>query len=310
MGQVGIEMDKKENKQGFRIDIGYFIKEGCQAIVSHGFMSFAAVCMIVACLLIMGSFSLVAVNMDQMLGDLEAENEFLAYIDESFTTAQAQALESQITGTSNVASIIFVTKEEAMEAYRESQNSNELLDSLPADVLRDRYRIRVHNIEIMEQTVLSISAIEGVEDVSVALDIANGFVMVRNITSVVATVLIILLASISLFIMANTIKLATFYRREEISIMKMCGATNGFVRAPFVVEGMILGLMGSMLAFFFQFMCYQLVYNFVQESGGLTFVNLVPFSTMAITILKTFLLAGFSIGVGGSLLAIRKFLQV
>ncbi len=299
------------NKRTFRIDIFYFIKEGAVAIVSHGFMSFAAVCMIVACLLIMGSFSLVAVNMDQMLGDLEAENEFLAYIDEDFTPDQAKELESALLGLGNVSSAVYVSRDQALEAYRATQEYNELLDSLPADVLRDRYRIRVHDIETMAETVEEIRKIPGVADVSVALDIANGFVMVRNLANVIACVLVVILVMISLFIMANTIKLATFYRREEIAIMKMCGATNGFVRAPFIVEGMILGLSGALLAYFFQWSFYQLVYNFIMESGsGMSLLTMVPFSELGLLIFEVFILAGFTIGVGGSLLAIRKFLQV
>lgn len=307
MGQVDISMGKKT---GFRIDIFYFIKEGFLAIVSHGFMSFAAVCMIVACLLIMGSFSLVALNMDQMLGDLEAENEFLAYVDENYSTEEAQNLYTRLTATSNVASAIFVSREEALEAYRASQESNELLDSLPAEVLRDRYRIRVVNIEEIARTVSAVEAIDGIATVSVALDIANGFVMVRNVSNVIATVLIVILVSISLFIMSNTIKLATFYRREEISIMKMCGATNAFVRAPFIIEGMILGLTGSLFAYFFQWFFYQVVYNFITESAGIGLLTMLPFAEISTSILTTFVFAGFSIGVGGSLLAIRKFLQV
>ncbi|MFI3253439.1 MAG: permease-like cell division protein FtsX [Eubacteriales bacterium] len=298
-------------RRRFRLDIFYFIREGMLAIVSHGFMSFAAVCMIVACLLIMGSFSLLAVNMDQMLGDLEAENEFLAYIDDSFSSTEAKEIETQIKEINNVASIIFVSKEEAMEAYRSSQDYNELLDTLPSDVLRDRYRIRVAEIEEIATVVSEIQQIEGIADVSVALDIANGFVMIRNVATIIASILIVILVFISLFIMSNTIKLATFYRREEIGIMKMCGATNGFVRAPFVVEGMILGVTGALFAFFFQWLCYQLVFNFIEEIGsGASLLTMVPFGDMATVILNIFMVAGFTIGVGGSLLAIRKFLQV
>ncbi len=299
------------NRRGFYLDIFYFIKEGTLAIISHGFMSFAAVCMIVACLLIMGSFSLVAVNMDQMLGDLESENEFLAYVDENYTSAEAQALETLIENTENVSSVVYMTREEALDAYRSAQEYNELLDSLPSDVLRDRYRIRVHNIEDMADTVALIQNIQGVADVSVALDIANGFVLIRNVANIIASILVIILVLISLFIMSNTIKLATFYRREEIAIMKMCGATNSFVRAPFVVEGLILGISGALFAYFFQWFFYQIVYNFVMVSGtGMSLLTMVPFGEMAGSIFQVFVVAGFTIGVGGSLLAIRKFLQV
>ncbi len=298
------------NKRGFRLDFFYFIKEGVLAILSHGFMSFAAVVMIVACLLIMGSFSLVALNLDQMLGDLEAENEFLAYVDEDYSTQEAIAIEESLEKLGNISSAVFVTREEAMEAYRSSQDYNELLDSLPSEVLRDRYRIRVHEIEEMEDTVYQVLAIQGIADVSVALDIANGFVVLRNIANVIATILTVILSCVSLFIMSNTIKLATFYRREEIAIMKMCGATNGFVRAPFVVEGMILGCTGALFGFFFQWMSYQVVYQLVTETSGLSLLTMMPFSEISTVMLQVFLISGFSIGVGGSLLAIRKFLQV
>lgn len=197
------------NKKSFRLDLFYFIKEGVLAIISHGFMSFAAVVMIVACLLIMGSFSLVALNLDQMLGDLESENEFLAYVDEDYSSQEAEALQTALGGLSNISSLVFVSREEAMEAYRSAQDYNELLDSLPAEVLRDRYRIRVHEIEEMEDTVNKVLATEGVADVSVALEIANGFVVLRNIANVIATILTVILCCISLFIMSNTIKLAT-----------------------------------------------------------------------------------------------------
>ncbi len=293
-----------------RLNIGYFVTEGFRAIGANGFMSFAAVCMIVACLLIMGSFSLVVVNMDEMLGDLESKNEFLAYVDENFSTAEARTMEGSLTNAFNVAGVDFVTREQAMEDFLSKQSDNALLDTLPADVLRDRYRIRVVDITLMEESVNAVAEVPGVADISVELDIVKGFMIVRNIANVIASVLVTILVIISLFIMSNTIKLATFYRREEISIMKMCGATNGFVRGPFVIEGMILGLLGAFAAFLLQWIFYQLVYNLLQDTSGISVITMTPFLSMAGNILTIFLAAGFSIGVGGSLLAIRKFLQV
>ena len=115
---------------------------------------------------------------------------------------------------------------------------------------------------------------------------------------------------VSLFIIANTIKLATFYRREEIAIMKMCGATDGFIEWPFVVEGMILGLSGALIAFLAQWGLYQMVAKLAIQGNGLSMVNMLSYSSMATTILAVFCAVGAVIGVGGSLLAIRKFLQV
>jgi len=293
-----------------KFDAGYYISEGFHSIFTHGFMSFAAVCMIVACLLIMGSFSLLAVNLDNMLGDLEAENEFIAYIDETYTEEQARAIQDDIQAITNVSEAIFVTRAEALEDFKAGRESNELMDDLPAENFRDRYRIHVKDIESMSATVKAVEGITGVAKVRAALEIAQGFVLVRNIATGVAVVLIAILAVVSLFIISNTIKLATFYRREEIAIMKMCGATNGFIRWPFVVEGLILGMTGAMVAFFVQWGVYQLVGKLVIQGNGLSLVTMLSYGSMVPTILTIFCGTGAIIGVGGSLLAIRKFLQV
>ena len=301
--RVGTTMAKK-------FDLGYYCSEGVPSIFTHGFMSFAAVCMIVACLLIMGSFSLVAVNLDNMLGDLEAENEFLAYIDETYTEDQAKALQSQIEAIPNVAEVTFVSRDEALDDFRAGREENPLLSDLDGSVLRDRYRIHVDDIEQLEQTVKQVEQVEGIADTNAAYEIAQGFVTVRNIAAGVAIVLVSILAVVSLFIIANTTKLAFFYRREEIAIMKMCGATNAFIRWPFIVQGMILGLAGAIVAFFLQWGVYELVGKAVIQSDGLSLVTILPFTSLIVNILPVFCGAGLLIGVVGSVLAIRKFLQV
>ncbi len=293
-----------------KFDAGYYLSEGFHSIFTHGFMSFAAVCMIVACLLIMGSFTLLAVNLDQLLGSFEAENEFLAYIDENYTTEEAQALQTKIESIPNVKQAIFVTREEALQEYKEGRADNSLLDQMPASALRDRYRIHVADIEQMSSTVEAVKGIEGVANVRAAIDIANGFVLARNIATGVAVILVGILLIVSLFIISNTIRLATFYRREEIAIMKMCGATDAFIRWPFVVEGMILGLLGAVLAFLAQWGVYEIAVKLIVQNNGLSPMVMLPYGEMAPNILGAFCVTGFVIGVGGSLLAIRKFLQV
>ena len=293
--------------------MGYHLKEGFHSIFTHGLMSFAAVCMIVACLIIMGSFSLVAVNLDNTLGDLEAQNEFTAYVEEGMDEAGARALESQILQIPNVASATFVNGQQALEDYRERYVDSEnavLFEDLPEDLLQHRFRIRVVDIEQLAQTVEAVEAVDGISDTQAALDVARGFVTVRNVAGAVAWILILLLLIISLFIIANTIKLATFHRREEIAIMKMCGATNWFVRWPFIFEGMILGFLGAVVAFFLQWGIYSLMVTAITEYGGLQLIAIVPFQTLAPQVAVIFVAAWLLIGAGGSLLAIRKFLQV
>ena len=273
-------------------------------------MSFAAVCMIICCLLIMGSFTLVAVNAENMFSDLEAENQFTAYIDESLTQEEAKALQDDIEAVPNVARAEFMTKEQAQEEFEADYEGNELFDGLPSDVYRDRFHVYLDDISKLTETENAVKEVTGVAKTKSAPEIAEGFTVIRNIAGAVAVILVVILLAVSLFIIANTIKLATFNRREEIAIMKMCGATNWFVRWPFLVEGMILGLTGGIIAFFCQWGIYGLIVKAIDQSDLLGIISTLPFSSMSHWILLVFLAAGFVIGAGGSVMAIRKFLKV
>lgn len=295
-------------KQQF--EFGYFFSEGVRSIFTHGFMSFAAVCMIICCLLIMGSFSLVALNLDHMLGDLERENEILAYVEETYTQEQTAALQSVLEQLPNVDRVEFESKEEAQKAYEADKTENELFQNLPASVYRDRFHVHVTDIEQMEATSQQVENTEGVAKIRAELEVAEGFVVIRNVAGAVAIILVLVLLVMSLFIISNTIRLATFHRREEIAIMKMCGATNSFVRWPFVFEGMLLGLIGAAAAFVLQWGIYALVGNAIVSSDTISLITVLPFRQMAVKVLAIFAGTGLVIGAGGSVLAIRRFLQV
>ena len=292
-----------------RINTGYYIKEGVRSIFAHGFMSFAAVCTIVACLLIMGTFSLVAVNLEHNLSKLEDENQFLAYIDENLPEEEARALERAVEAIPNVREAIFISREEAMEKFLEDKDE-ELFGLVPASNYRHRFSVHVNDIESFRETVQKVINLPGIAGYVAAFEVADGFVTARNVAGGIAAILIAILFLISLFIISNTIKLATFTRREEIAIMKMCGATDAFVRWPFVFEGLILGLLGAGAAFLLQWGIYELIANSITGGIGLNFIEIVHFDVMRLRVLGIFAGAGFLIGVGGSLLAIRKFLQV
>ena len=231
-----------------RYDFGYFLSEGFHSIFTHGFMSFAAVCMIICCLLIMGSFTLVAVNAENMFSDLEAENQFTAYIDESLTQEEAKALQDDIEAVPNVARAEFMTKEQAQEEFEADYEGNELFDGLPSDVYRDRFHVYLDDISKLTETENAIKEVTGVAKTKSALVYGYGVPGILNTAPAGRATVLFTLLAVSLFIIANTIKLATFNRREEIAIMKMCGATNAFVRWPFVFEGLILGLAGILLS--------------------------------------------------------------
>ena len=294
-----------------RINLGYFIKEGFLSVFSHGLMSFAAVCMIVACLIIMGSFSLLAMNVDANLKRLEDENEFLVYIDENYTDAQIAELQRQVEAVDNVAPPVkYITREEAKAIYLEGKEDQGLYANLPDEVFRDRLSVHVVELERFNETVDAVCALPGVANHQAKGDLAEGFVAVRNAVTALAYVLVAILAAVSLFIIANTIRLATFARRDEIAIMKMCGATDWFVRGPFIVEGLILGLFGALVAFLLQWAVYGAVCRAIIDSGALALFDLVEFTAIWHRVLGVFLAAGAAIGAVGSGFAIRRFLQV
>lgn len=292
--------------------IGYFFREGLSSIFSHGFMSFASVCIIVACLIIMGSFTLLVLNVNNMIDQWESENQVIAFVDEALSDGQAKALEVQLESLENVSEAIFVSRDDALAKYLSGfeQDENDLFSDLEPTVLRHRYLVYLEDIEHMADTQSGLNDINGIARVIAHLEISEGFVAVSRIVGLVSLSIILILLIISMFIMANTIKLTTFDRKEEIAIMKMVGATNGFIRWPFVFEGLLLGLFGSLIAFLFQWGIYEVVVTQIGKSSAMQLVQALAFGKIALPLLGIFVATGFVVGIGGSLTVIRKYLKV
>ena len=290
--------------------IGYLIKEGFKSIATHGFMSFASVTIIVACLVIMGSFTLIAVNIGSMLDNLEADNQIVAYVEETFSQEEAQALQPEIEYIPNVRLCRFVPRQQAMEEFASQFENQSLFQDVDSSVLRDRYIIYLNDISLMEQTRDQLYDIIGIANVDAHLGVAEGFVAVRNVVSAVSLILVVVLVVVSVFIMSNTVKLATLSRREEIAIMKMVGASNWFIRFPFVVEGLMLGLLGGLLAFVLQWGIYDVVANRIMGSLIGSLIPVIPFATFSAVVLLIYLGVGLAVGIFGSSIAIRNYLQV
>jgi len=291
--------------------IGYYIKEGVDSVFTHGFMSFASVCTIVACLLIMGSFSLLALNVGSIINSLEDDNQILAYVDENLSEADARALETEIEAVDNVVSADFISRDTAMENFVKQYEKSELLEGLDSSVLRHRYLIRLNDISLMERTQNDVAAVNGIAKVNAHLEISRGFIAIRNIVLAVSAIFIAVLLIISLFIISNTIKLTTVERREEIAIMKMVGASNSFIRGPFMVEGLILGMTGACIAFLAQWGLYMLIYDNIISHTTLSFLMVViPFGQVAVPMFVAFAAVGFVVGMFGSVLAIKNYLKV
>ena len=290
--------------------IGYLINEGFKSILTHGFMSFATVTIVVACLVIMGSFSLIAVNISAMLDELESTNEVVAYVEETLSEDEARALQDDIEYIGNVSSAQYVSREEAMEEFAAQYDDPSLFQDVGATVLRDRYVIYLDDIALMQQTKTELEGIKGIAKVNAYLEVAEGFVTVRNVVSAVSLILVVVLVIVSIFIMANTIKLATYSRREEIAIMKMVGASNAFIRFPFVVEGLVLGLLGGALGFLLEWGIYDVVTNRIMSGLMGHLISVIPFASFRLTVLAIYLGVGVVVGTFGSSIAIRNYLRV
>lgn len=289
--------------------IGYLFREGFRSIFTHGFMSFASVTIITACLIIMGSISLLSVNIDAIIGDLEEQNEVVVFIDESYSEEEAQSMKQDFLSADNVNYVEFVSKTDAMDSFMENYDS-ELMTGIDDNVFRHRYVIHLDDISKMEDTKDRLESIPGVAKVKAHLEYSKTFISIRNAVTVVSFILIVVLVFVSVFIMTNTIKLATYGRREEIAIMKMVGATNGFIRTPFVIEGLTLGLLGGVLAYFAEYALYNAISVKLMERISSSVFSLVQFQDVSAAVLVVFLGIGAFVGVFGSTNAIRNYLKV
>ena len=289
---------------------GYLIGEGFRNIFTHGFMSFASVTIIIACLIVMGSFTLLDININQIIDDIGDQNQILAYVDEDMTAQEASAkLQTKLESLDNVASVEFVSRSEARESFMEKYDES-LMEGIDDEVFRHRFSIQLIDLSLMDETKAEIEDVDGIVKVNAPTEFADKFISVRNVISIVSLALIVILGFVSLFIMSNTIKLATYGRREEIAIMKMVGASNSFIRCPFIVEGLVLGVVGGGLAFLAQWGLYAALEAKIVESLGISFVEIVPFAQVWPFVLVTFRAVGILVGAVGGVIAIRNYLKV
>ena len=277
-------------------NFSFLVGEGTKAIFKHGFMSFAAVCITVACLVIVTSFGLITYNIGLIVDDLQKENEVLICIDESYTEAEAKSVGSRINLIDNVADARFISREEALQTFVKEYDAV-MYDGVTAETMRDQY-------------IVTLEEVPGVATIYSDPTVANAMSTIRNVLSIVSACIAAVLLIVSLIIISNTIKLAMFDRREEIAIMRMVGATNGFIRLPFVVEGFILGLLGAVCSFFLEWGLYEAIRGAIASSGQLSFLHVVSFSTVVLPVALVCVVTGLLIGVVGSLMSIRKFLKV
>ena len=289
-------------------NFGYLMGEGVRAMFKHGFMSFAAICITVACLVIVNSFLLISYNMSLMVDDLQKKMEVVVIIDETYTEAESKSVGSEINLIENVDNAKFVSREEALEDFI-GDSDRSLFEGLDPENFRDQYEITLVDNAKVAETKAALERVSGVAEVHAPDEMANALATIRNVLYVATIAIASVLLIVSLIIISNTIRLAMLDRREEIGIMKMVGATNGFIRFPFLIEGFFLGLFGAVISFFVEWGIYVVIRNAI-ISTDLQFITFVPFSDVILAMVASCAGAGFCIGILGSLLSIRRFLKV
>ena len=291
-------------------NLGYLLKEGFKGIFTHGFMSFAAVCVTIACLVIVGSFSSLAYNLDEMVEDLNKTSELLCYVDSELSDAEARSIGTKINLLDNVLQADFVSREEALEDFIADHDGDSAFSGVQASDLRHRYVVVLEDNLLMQQTDEQLKQLPGIAKTDAAYELAEGFTTIQSVLHIVSYAVIAVLLVISRLIISNTVKLAMYDRKDEIAIMKMVGATNGFIRLPFIVEGFTLGMIGAVLAFGLEWVGYDALVQRVSGVDSLQLFSFVPFQELLIPMVIVFAGAGMFVGIVGSWTSIRKFMDV
>ncbi len=286
----------------------YYISQAAYGMTKNKLMVFISISTLVFCLLLLGLAISFGLNLNYISDQLEAQFEVQAYVDLSFTEDEARALESEIKRISGIKSFVFSTKEQELEIVRDMFDDEKAFEGLEEDnPLHYAYKFSLTNINMASSVEASLKKIRGIDSVSNRTDILNGITTFTSIAGHVSLIGMLIFAVIAVFIISNTIKLAVMSRKREIEIMRSVGATNGFIRSPFIIEGIIVGLIGGLIAFIPVYFGYGAVLTW--WSGLYGIFRLLPLESISMTVIIVFLLAGSIIGAIGSINSVRKYLN-
>ncbi len=287
---------------------GYLVKEGFRNVYANRIMSIASICVLVSCLVLTGAAALFSLNVTDIVTEVEKNNETTVYILRDRTEIEAKQIGSKIEEIENVESAEFVSKAEAVEQYKESLG-DQLFDRIKdKDPLNDAYHVVIKDLDKYEDTIKEIKAIDGVEKINDRREFAAKLTTISNLINIISVAVVTALIIISIFIIANTIRATMYSRRFEISIMKSVGATNMFVRMPFLVEGMIIGFISAALSTGAVALLYEAVKRVIVEVAG-SWITVIPFEKVVLPLSLSFIVAGVLVGFFGGFISIRKYLK-
>ena len=288
---------------------GYLVKEGFKNVWSNRIMSLASIGVLISCLVLTGAAALFSLNVSKMVDEVGESNETTVYIKLDYTHLEAIYTGKEIEKIDNVASLTFVSEEQALEQYRKTLG-DELFAKIGdrQNVLPHSFIVVMHDLSKYEETVEQIQRIEGVDSIVNRKDFADKLTRISHLVNIISILVVSALIIISLFIIANTIRATMYSRRFEISIMKSVGATNAFVRLPFLVEGMVIGVISAIIATGALALVYQLVGTVVERAQSL--FALIPLIDVLPYVGAAFTFVGLFVGFCGGFISIRKYLKM
>lgn len=292
--------------------IGYLFKEGVKGLWKNRTMSLASVCVLISCLLLTGMAGLLSINLSATMTSIESNNTINVYLDTGLPPLTAVKVGEELRALDNITECVFVPKEDGLKITIQSLNGeadNDLFNALQGqdNPLPDAYLISMEDLSLYAQTIEAIHGVEGVDHTSDLSSVANMLSSFDRLVRYCSLGILVVLGVVSLFIITNTLKVTIFSRRMEINIMKSVGATNGFVRVPFIVEGILIGVLSGAISATVLYFGYarimEAVYSFV------TLVTLIDIQRYVLWLYGAYLLAGTLFGIMGGVISISKYLK-
>lgn len=288
----------------------YLTHEGFRNVWVNRLMSLASVTVLMACLIIMGAGIMIFFNINTLLDSVQSQNVVMVYVADDATEDETAQIGSSLNNIGNIESCEFVPKEEAFQKQIESMGGDSaLFEGFDESPLPDAYKVTVKDLSQFENTVSQIKQIDKVDSVRENSDLASKLLSLRHAVSIVSIGLVVMLFLVAVFIIANTIRITMFSRKLEISIMKAVGATNWFIRWPFMIEGMILGTISGIVSLGVLCGLYALAEKAFSQTLSLLGFKLVPFTEYWWQILLVFVAIGLFTGGFGSLVSMGKYLK-
>ena len=300
--------------------LGYFIGEGFSNVFKNKKSTGASLMIMCATMIIFGIFLILGENINHIVKEVEGSQGIQVVLNADATDEQVKELGEKIrnievNGTKAVNTVVHKTKEDALNTMKERfKEKQDLLSTFEGDnnIFSESYVVTLTDLNLSQDVQDQISKFENVKKITSKDQTVTTLINLANGIKIVTGVILLLLIFISVFIIANTIKLTVHARRKEISIMKYVGATNNFIRWPFIVEGMIIGIMASAISIVIVGIVYNIIADNLVNSQFMKLINmsLVSFGDMFNSIIITYMLLGIGIGAFGSIISMRKYLKV